>query len=91
MSVACHTLGLLYRLWHSTAAYAIGEEIAMPASDTHWLYKWPRDIVVPDLVLLLVVSEAQRCSRMQSRVDTGDTSMTVEETQLARDALKRAR
>lgn len=63
----------------------------MPASDTHWLYKWPRDIEVPDLVLLLVVSEAQRCIRMQSRVNTGDISMTVEETQLARDALKRAR
>nr|XP_033795203.1 UMP-CMP kinase 2, mitochondrial [Geotrypetes seraphini] len=59
------------RYWHSTAAYAIATEISgglhnLPVRN-HEVYQWPEDLLKPDLVVLLTLSQEERVRRLQSR------------------------
>jgi len=58
----------------------------VPASG-HDVYRWPDDLTKPSLVILLAVSEEERCKRITGR----QLQLTNEETQLAEDAHKRER
>lgn len=55
------------RFWHSTAAYALGktkdEEIMKNIN-----LDWPHDLLKPNLVLFLFVSEAERVRRHGTRL-----------------------
>ncbi|KAH0621996.1 hypothetical protein JD844_023852, partial [Phrynosoma platyrhinos] len=57
--------------WHSTAAYAIATEITGKVQNLppphHPVYSWPKDLLRPDLVLLLTVSSEERIRRLQER------------------------
>uniref|UniRef100_A0A803J9M7 UMP-CMP kinase 2, mitochondrial n=1 Tax=Xenopus tropicalis TaxID=8364 RepID=A0A803J9M7_XENTR len=59
------------RYWHSTAAYAIATEIGgnLPSLPHcgHDIYQWPQDLLRPDLVILLTVSDEERMLRMRGR------------------------
>ncbi|KAL1258231.1 hypothetical protein QQF64_011475 [Cirrhinus molitorella] len=70
------------RFWHSTAAYAIAtavggrvENLPEPGSE---LYKWPEDLLKPNLVLLLTVSPEERLRRLRDR----GQDKTIEEAEL---------
>lgn len=68
------------RFWPSTAAYAIAHELThkqvkMPES----IYKWPVDLLQPDTIIFLVVSEKVRRYRHAYR----NTTNTPEEQLLA--------
>lgn len=59
------------RYWHSTAAYAIATAVGgdignLPASGSE-VYRWPKDLLRPSLVLLLTVSPEERQRRLQGR------------------------
>lgn len=59
------------RYWHSTATYAIATEVSgglqyLPPAH-HPVYQWPRDLLKPDLVLLLTVNSEERVRRLQGR------------------------
>ncbi|XP_006910471.2 UMP-CMP kinase 2, mitochondrial, partial [Pteropus alecto] len=59
------------RYWHSTATYTIATEVSgglqhLPPA-RHPIYQWPRDLLKPDLVLLLSVSPEERARRLQDR------------------------
>ncbi|EFB18345.1 hypothetical protein PANDA_010124 [Ailuropoda melanoleuca] len=59
------------RYWHSTATYAIATEVTgglqhLPPAH-HPIYQWPRDLLKPDLVLLLTVSPEERMHRIEGR------------------------
>uniref|UniRef100_A0A8C5PS55 UMP-CMP kinase 2, mitochondrial n=1 Tax=Leptobrachium leishanense TaxID=445787 RepID=A0A8C5PS55_9ANUR len=77
------------RYWHSTAAYSIGTEIGgglhnLPAHH-HEVYQWPKDLLKPDLVILLTVSDEERMQRMCKR----GLAKTVEEKELESNSLFR--
>ncbi|XP_048387600.2 UMP-CMP kinase 2, mitochondrial [Stegostoma tigrinum] len=59
------------RFWHSTAAYAIATEVSGKLENLppphHELYRWPQDLVQPDLVLLLTVDAEERVRRLDRR------------------------
>ncbi|KAJ8353133.1 hypothetical protein SKAU_G00207000 [Synaphobranchus kaupii] len=66
-----HTPVVVDRYWHSTAAYAIAtvvtgrvENLPGPGSE---VYRWPSDLLRPDLVLLLTVSPEERMRRLNAR------------------------
>ncbi|XP_043118879.1 UMP-CMP kinase 2, mitochondrial [Puntigrus tetrazona] len=70
------------RYWHSTAAYAIAtavggrvENLPKPGSE---LYRWPEDLLQPNLVLLLTVSPEERLRRLRDR----GQDKTAEEAEL---------
>ncbi|XP_054422631.1 UMP-CMP kinase 2, mitochondrial [Pteronotus mesoamericanus] len=70
------------RYWHSTATYAIATEVSgavqhLPPAH-HPIYQWPRDLLKPNLVLLLTVSPEERRKRIQGR----GLERTREETEL---------
>jgi len=57
--------------WQSTATYAIATEVTgglqhLPPAH-HPIYQWPRDLLKPDLVLLLTVSPEERMHRIERR------------------------
>ncbi|KAM9201139.1 UMP-CMP kinase 2, mitochondrial [Dugong dugon] len=59
------------RYWHSTATYALATEISgglqhLPPAHHH-IYQWPKDLLRPDLVLLLTVSPEERMRRIAGR------------------------
>lgn len=59
------------RYWHSTAAYAIATEVSgavqhLPPAH-HPVYQWPKDLLRPDLVVLLTVSPEERLRRIRGR------------------------
>lgn len=64
-----------YRFWHSTAAYAIGQAIhdyhnhykLPPLNDE--VYCWPKDLLKPNAVIFLDVSEEIRTVRQSSRTN----------------------
>ena len=62
---------VLLRYWHSTATYAIATEVSgglqhLPPVH-HPIYQWPRDLLKPDLILLLTVSPEERMQRIEGR------------------------
>ncbi|XP_063241784.1 UMP-CMP kinase 2, mitochondrial-like [Bacillus rossius redtenbacheri] len=79
------------RFWHSTAAYAVASEARdgggslaeVPAAGDP-VYDWPADLLRPDAVLFLDVSEEVRNSRLSSRAAT-----TPEEDKLKEDRVFR--
>ncbi|XP_069690725.1 UMP-CMP kinase 2, mitochondrial-like isoform X2 [Periplaneta americana] len=80
---------IMDRFWHSTAAYAIAEEVKTGClqlpQEGDPLYRWPSDLVKPDLVLFLELDESARSSRHRCR----NTTNTEEEQQLLWDNLYR--
>lgn len=60
------------RFWHSTAAYALANDcvsvngVEIP-SEGHPVYDWPTDLLKPDIVFLLSVSEEKRTERLMNR------------------------
>ncbi|XP_027696215.1 UMP-CMP kinase 2, mitochondrial [Vombatus ursinus] len=73
---------IIDRYWHSTAAYAIATEISglphyLPPVH-HPVYQWPKDLLKPDIVLLLTVNPEARIQRIQGR----GMHKTKEETEL---------
>ena len=76
-------LSFNYRFCHSTIAYGIANETSasdMPPKQ-HWVYQWPSDLLKPDLVLFLTVTEEVRKQRLSDR--EGET--TFEEQHLDKD------
>lgn len=62
---------MVYRFWHSTAAYAIATEMGggihnLPDAH-HDVYHWPDDLLRPDLVILLTVCDEERIRRIHKR------------------------
>ncbi|XP_036119326.1 UMP-CMP kinase 2, mitochondrial [Molossus molossus] len=77
------------RYWHSTATYAIATEVSgtvhhLPPAH-HPIYQWPKDLLKPDLVLLLTVSPEERLNRIQGR----GLERTREETELEANSIFR--
>lgn len=81
-----------FRFWQSTAAYTIASECGMGEETTlppegHWVYEWPKDLLVPNVVILLTVSEDVRDQRVQRR----NVAQTGEENRIASDINYRQR
>ncbi|NWX07651.1 CMPK2 kinase, partial [Caloenas nicobarica] len=82
---------IIDRYWHSTAAYTIATEVngkvqdLPPAHDE--VYRWPEDLLKPDLVLLLTVDPEERVRRLQCR----GLEKTKEEAELEANSLFRQR
>lgn len=64
-----------FRYWHSTAAYAIGQAIydypnqyKLPAANEE-IYYWPKDLLKPNSIIFLNVSEEVRKKRQSRRTD----------------------
>lgn len=77
------------RYWHSTATYTIATEVSgglqhLPPAH-HPIYQWPRDLLKPDLVLLLSVSPEERARRLQDR----GLERTQEEAELEANSIFR--
>jgi len=78
---------MMDRYWHSTACYAVAQRETMSYRDTaaqlpeHW-HAWPQDLLKPQLVLFLVVSEKVRQYRHRFR----NTTNTPEEQELANNS-----
>ncbi|CAG7725937.1 unnamed protein product [Allacma fusca] len=72
------------RFWHSTAAYGIGNDIKRNANTDLGELKldWPGDLLQPNMVLFLFVSETERLRRHSSRLLQTNTP---EEQSLAKD------
>ncbi|KAL3831666.1 hypothetical protein ACJMK2_023389 [Sinanodonta woodiana] len=80
---------IMDRYWHSTASYGIANESStadLPEVG-HMVYKWPKDLLRPSVVLFLSVTEEVRKQRLSGR---GEES-TFEEKHLDRDKLFRQR
>ncbi|XP_074065704.1 UMP-CMP kinase 2, mitochondrial isoform X2 [Macrotis lagotis] len=80
---------IIDRYWHSTAAYAIATEIIglphyLPPVH-HPVYQWPKDLLKPDIILLLTVNPEERIQRIQGR----GISKTKEEAELETNRLFR--
>jgi len=55
------------RYWHSTAAYAVANEIKSGDTTSVFDLSWPSDLLQPDVVIFLQVSETERMRRFSSR------------------------
>ncbi|XP_055983496.1 UMP-CMP kinase 2, mitochondrial [Sorex fumeus] len=80
---------IIDRYWHSTATYAIATEVSggiqhLPPAH-HSIYQWPRDLLKPDLVLLLTLSPEERLQRLKGR----GMEKTREETELETNSVFR--
>lgn len=77
---------ILDRFWHSTSAYAMANEIIqddklkLPDEEDD-IYFWPKDLIKPDLVIFLTVSESIRLQRLSKR-----KTFTDEEHELKKNA-----
>ncbi|XP_048830766.1 UMP-CMP kinase 2, mitochondrial [Brienomyrus brachyistius] len=79
------------RYWHSTAAYGIGTAVSgkvgnLPGRGSE-VYRWPGDLLRPDLVLLLTVSPEERLRRLTGR----GGEKTREEVELEANQLFRSK
>ena len=77
------------RFWHSTTAYGIANETSsgdLPDMGND-VYVWPADLLRPNLVLFLTVSEDVRKQRLSGR----GVQATFEEKSLDKDWLFRQR
>ena len=78
---------LFFRFWHSTAAYAVANDMkVMGTSFQVNSLKWPTDLLQPNLVIFLTVSEAERVRRHSTRHQLTNTE---EEQALAKDKVFR--
>uniref|UniRef100_A0A8D8V2P0 UMP-CMP kinase 2, mitochondrial n=1 Tax=Cacopsylla melanoneura TaxID=428564 RepID=A0A8D8V2P0_9HEMI len=74
------------RFWHSTAAYGMANtiisnsDLKLPDPDDE-LYNWPEDLLKPDLIIYLTVSEQIRLQRLSRR-----KTFTEEEAELKKNA-----
>jgi UMP-CMP kinase 2 len=76
-------LSFNYRFCHSTIAYGIANETSfsdMPPIEHH-VYQWPSDLLKPNLVLFLTVTEQVRKKRLSNR----EWENTFEEQHLDKD------
>uniref|UniRef100_A0A6I8NKT4 UMP-CMP kinase 2, mitochondrial n=1 Tax=Ornithorhynchus anatinus TaxID=9258 RepID=A0A6I8NKT4_ORNAN len=84
---------IIDRYWHSTAAFAIATEVSgglqnLPPAH-HGVYQWPRDLLKPDLVLLLTLSSEERVRRIQRRgVEKTEEEMELEANDLFRQKVE---
>ncbi|KAG4072655.1 hypothetical protein HA402_004744 [Bradysia odoriphaga] len=78
---------IMDRFWHSTAAYAIGRTTDEEKSKNVNL-DWPHDLLKPNLVLFLLVSEEERVRRHATRLLQTNTP---EEQSIAKDQSFRER
>ncbi|XP_054287458.1 UMP-CMP kinase 2, mitochondrial-like [Macrosteles quadrilineatus] len=75
---------IMDRFWHSTAAYAIAQQAVedyngtLPAENDE-VYEWPHDLLKPDIVFFLSVSESKRLDRLMRRKNK---SVTREELRM---------
>jgi thymidylate kinase len=77
------------RFWHSTTAYAFANFLREGAGDECYANEdlsWPSDLVQPNLVLFLTISEEERMRRHTNRADFTNTA---EEKILASDPMFR--
>ncbi|KAG9465401.1 hypothetical protein GDO78_018398 [Eleutherodactylus coqui] len=79
------------RFWHSTAAYTIATEMGGGIHNLpdhhHDVYQWPEDLLRPDLVILLTVSDEERIHRIRKR----GLQETKEERELEANSMFRQR
>ncbi|CAJ1073522.1 UMP-CMP kinase 2%2C mitochondrial [Xyrichtys novacula] len=77
------------RFWHSTAAYAIATAVSGPVcnlpADSSAVYRWPRDLLQPSLVVLLTLDPEERKRRLRDRGE----GETAEEQELDHNQLFR--
>ncbi|XP_025829477.1 UMP-CMP kinase 2, mitochondrial-like isoform X2 [Agrilus planipennis] len=78
---------MIPRFWHSSAAYALAQAVqndpencTLP-SNGDVIYRWPEDILKPNISLLLNVDEHERIKRHNKR----NTTNTAEEKLLKND------
>lgn len=74
------------RFWHSTSTYGMANEIIKndklkPPDEDDDMYFWPKDLMKPDLVIYLTVSETIRLQRLSRR-----KNFTLEEDELKKNA-----
>lgn len=74
---------VICRFWHSTAAYALAHLQKYNGIVDDTPLTWPKDLLQPDLVIFLQVSEKERLRRHSSRADFTNTK---EEQTLAEDS-----
>lgn len=60
------------RFWNSTAAYAIATDVNVGGAEClppngHWVYNWPKDLLKPDAVFLLTITDEERRRRLMNR------------------------
>ncbi|XP_035250396.1 UMP-CMP kinase 2, mitochondrial [Anguilla anguilla] len=86
-----HSPVVVDRYWHSTAAYAIATAVTGKVSNLPGpgseVYRWPSDLLRPDLVLLLTVSPEERLRRLSVR----GVEKTREEAELEANHLFRTK
>ena len=88
----CKHISFIYRIWHSSTAYAIaleakcGGEMNIPAKGNA-IYQWPSDLLKPSAVLFLHLCESDRLKRIETR----EEAETNEELQLRNSQLLRQR
>ncbi|XP_062839475.1 UMP-CMP kinase 2, mitochondrial [Anolis carolinensis] len=83
------------RYWHSTAAYAIATETSGKVEDLppphHPVYCWPKDLLRPDIVLLLTLSSDERSRRLLGRgVEKTREEAELEENRYFRQRVEEA-
>ncbi|CAN9515906.1 unnamed protein product [Ophioblennius macclurei] len=73
---AMKTPVIVDRFWHSTAAYAIATAVSGPPSglpdESSEVYRWPTDLLRPNLVVLLTLDPEERRRRAEGAGATED-------------------
>lgn len=82
---------VLDRYWHSTCVYGLAQAVhdfpeqyeMFPSGDKY--YEWPSDLMKPDKVLLLKVSEEERIKRLSRRQNLTEQEEQLKASQLFRE------
>uniref|UniRef100_A0A0V0GA91 Putative ump-cmp kinase 2 mitochondrial-like protein n=1 Tax=Triatoma dimidiata TaxID=72491 RepID=A0A0V0GA91_TRIDM len=61
---------IMDRFWNSTASYALAESTAEIPAQGDSVYKWPTDLLKPDIIIFLTVREHERLRRTARRITT---------------------